>query len=113
MEYYSAPPKNNECESVELRWMNLKSVIHGMKSEREKQTSHINTHMGSRKMVIDEPTCRAGTDNRLVDTVGEEEGGTNRESSTDIYTLQCVNRASGKLLYNTGSPALWGGETLE
>ena len=57
--------------------MNLKSVTHGVKSEREKQTSHINTHMGSRKMVIDERTCRAGTDNRLVDTVGEEEGGTN------------------------------------
>jgi len=70
MEYYSAPPKNNECESVELRWMNLKSVTHGVKSEREKQTSLINTHMGSRKMVIDERTCRAGTDNRLVDTVG-------------------------------------------
>ena len=57
--------------------MNLKSVIHGVKSEREKQTSHINTHMGSREMVTDEPTCRAGVDNRLVDTVGEEEGGMN------------------------------------
>ena len=50
--YELSPPPKNECESAELRWMNLKSVLHGVKSEREKQTSHINTHMESRKMVL-------------------------------------------------------------
>ena len=29
-------------------------------------------------------------ENGLVDTVGEEDSGTNGESSIDIYTLPCV-----------------------
>ena len=38
---------------------------------------------------------------------GEGEGGTNWESSIDIYTLPCVTQtASGKLLYNSESSAL-------
>ena len=42
---------------------------------------------------------------KLVDPAGEGEGRTNRESSTDIYTLSCVRQiASGKLLCSTGSP---------
>ena len=46
--------------------------------------------------------------NRLVDTVGEGEGGMNSESSFEIYTLPCVKQIAGeKLLYNNiGSPAL-------
>ena len=31
-------------------------------------------------------------ENGLLDTVREGEGGTNRESSIDIYTLSCVLR---------------------
>ena len=31
-------------------------------------------------------------ENGLVDTMREGEGGTNRESSIDIYTLSCVLR---------------------
>ena len=43
---------------------------------------------------------------RLVDTMGEGEGGTNQGSSTDIYTLPCVKQAaSRKLLYSRGSSA--------
>ena len=46
-------------------------------------------------------------ENGLVDTAGEGEGGTNWESSTDMYTLPYVKEiAGGKLLYSTGSPAL-------
>ena len=45
-------------------------------------------------------------ESRLVDTVGEDEGGKKWESSIDIYTLSCVKQIdSGKLLNNTGSPA--------
>ena len=45
-------------------------------------------------------------ESRLVDTVGEGEGGKNWESSIDIYTLSCVKQIDGgKLLNNTGSPA--------
>ena len=45
-----------------------------------------------------------------MDTVGEGEGRMNWERSIDIHTLPCVTQiTSGKLLYNTGSPAsiLW------
>ena len=46
----------------------------------------------------------ADIENGLVYTVGEGEGGTKWERSTDIYTSPCVKqRPSGKLLYNTGS----------
>ena len=42
----------------------------------------------------------------LMDMAGEEDSGTNRESSTDMYTPACVKQtASGKLLHSTGSPA--------
>lgn len=34
----------------------------------------------------------ADMESRLVDTVGEGEGGTNREESVETYTLTCVNR---------------------
>ena len=41
-----------------------------------------------------------------MDTVGEGEGGTNREIRFDINTLPCVKWiASGNLLYSTGSSA--------
>ena len=47
-------------------------------------------------------------ENRHVDTVGEREGGTNWESSIEIYTLSCVKQiASGKLLDNTGKLMLY------
>ena len=48
------------------------------------------------------------TENGCVDTEGEGEGGTNWESSTDVYTLSCGKQiASRKLLqaFGTGSLA--------
>lgn len=43
-----------------------------------------------------------------MDTVGEQEGGTNLETSIDIYTLPCVKQiASGDMLISTGNSA-WG-----
>ena len=32
------------------------------------------------------------TEDRFVDTVGEGEGGTNQDSSTDTYTLSCIKQ---------------------
>ena len=47
----------------------------------------------------------AEVENGLMDTVREGEGGTNGESSIDIYTLPCVKQIAGRtLLCNTGSP---------
>ena len=40
MEYYSSI-KRNECESVELRWMNLEPVIQSELSQKEKNKCHI------------------------------------------------------------------------
>ena len=34
-------------------------------------------------------------ENRFVDTAREDEGGTNRESGIDIYTLPCVKQLVG------------------
>ena len=50
-------------------------------------------------------------EDRLVDTVGEGDGGMNWESSIETYTLPYVNyTASGNLLSDTGSssPVLCG-----
>ena len=48
----------------------------------------------------------ANVANELVDTVGEGKGGTNWKSSTEIHTPPCTKqRASGNLLYITGSSA--------
>ena len=57
-------------------------------------------------MATDEPIYRATMETqtwtRRVDTVGEEEGGTNLESGTETYTLQYVKWIiSGNALYDT------------
>ena len=62
MEYYSAL-KRNGFESVLVRWMNLEPVIQSGVSQKEKNKYHILTHIyESRKIVIDEPLFRAGTE---------------------------------------------------
>ena len=51
-----------------------------MKLKREKQILYINTYIWNLKNGTEEPMCRAAmeiqTESRLVDTVGEAEGGT-------------------------------------
>ena len=44
MEYYSSI-KRSECESVELRWMNLESVIQSEVSQKEKKILYISTYI--------------------------------------------------------------------
>ena len=53
IEYYSAI-KMNDCESFELRWMNLEPVIWNEVRQKEKNKYHILTYiyMGFRKMVL-------------------------------------------------------------
>ena len=108
MEYYSAIERNTS-ESVILRWMKLESIIQSEASQKEKNKYCILMHiMESRKTVLmnilQGGNGDADTENRLAYTVGEEEGGTNGESSTETYMLPYVKqRASGNLLYDTGS----------
>ena len=51
-----------------------------------------------RKMVLMNPV-----ENELVDTVGEGEGGTNWESSIDIYALSCVKQWVGSCYITQGA----------
>ena len=52
----------------------------------------------------------ADIEKRLVDTVGQREGGMNSESSMEAYALPCVKQiAGGKSLYDTGIWVGWGG----
>ena len=74
------------------------------------KVSYINvyTHMESRKMspwtYWQGSNGDADIGNRLVDTVGEDEGGTNGESGIETYTLPFVKQtASGNFLYDAGS----------
>ena len=58
MEYYEAM-KANECESVELRQMNLELVIQSEVSQKEKNRYRIFTHIcGIERNGTDEPTWR-------------------------------------------------------
>ena len=79
MAYYSAI-KNNAFESVLMRWMKLDPIIQSKVSQKEKHQYSIFMHIhGIRKMVtmtlyVD---SKRDTDiqNRLLDSVGEGEGG--------------------------------------
>ena len=52
----------------------------------------------------------ANIEKRLVDTVGEGEGGTNWKSNIETYILPHVNQiASGNLLYDAGTQPRWVG----
>ena len=73
--------KFHELYSAELRWMNLEPVILSEVSQKEKSKDCIITHtyMESRKMpLMDLLQVRnrdTDTEMRLVDTVGEGQGG--------------------------------------
>ena len=56
----------------------------------------------------------ADTKNRLLDSVGEGEGGVIRENSIETYTLPSVKQtASGNLTYDAGNPKLVLSDSLE
>ena len=72
--------------------------------------------MESRKMVLINRFAGLEQQYRLgeqtLDMAGEGEGGTNGESSIDMYTLPCVKqRARGKPQCSTESPAWCSAET--
>ena len=59
--------KRNECESVEVSWMNLELVIQNEISQKEKSRYHILTHIYG----TDEPICRAGMRSRCGESTCE------------------------------------------
>ena len=80
-EYYSAI-KNNALESVLMRWMSLEPIIQTEVRQREKQILYLNIHIWNlekwyRSTYLQGNTRDADIENRLVDTVGDGEGGMN------------------------------------
>ena len=78
MEHYSA--KNNAFESVLMRWMKLEPIIQSEVSQKEKHQYTILMHIyGIQKGGNDDLTCKTARDadvkNRLLNSVGEGEGG--------------------------------------
>ena len=79
MEYYSAIKKNT-FESVLMRWMKLEPVIQSEVSQKEKHQYSILMHIygiqkdGNNDLIYE--TARdKNVKNRLLDSVGEGEGG--------------------------------------
>ena len=81
------------------------------KSEREKQILYINAYVWNLEKwywwtYLQGSNGDTDIQNRLVDTVGEGEGGMNWENNMQTYTLPYVKQiASGNVLCDTGSSA--------
>ena len=79
MEYYSAIKKNS-FESVLMRWMKLEPIIQSEVSQKDKDQYSILMHIyGILKGGNDNPICKTEKEtdvqNRILDSVGEGEGG--------------------------------------
>ena len=98
--------------------MNLEPITQNEVSQKEKN-KYILTHIyGIQKDGTGEPFYRTmketDTKNNLVNTVGEEEDGTNGNSSVETYILSYVKQiASGNLLYDAESSNLKVCDNLE
>ena len=95
MEYYSAI-KRNEFEPVVVKWMNLEPVTQSEVSQKgKKQIPYIITYIWNLEKwywwtYLQGRNRDSGTINRLMDIVGQGEGGINWESSIEICTLPFV-----------------------
>ena len=89
------------------------------KSERETQISYINAYMWNLERWYlwsntQDSKEDTGIKNRLLDTVGEGEGGMIWENSIEAYALPYVKQiASGSLTYDLLNPKLVLGDNLE
>ena len=91
-DYYSAI-KRNAFESVLMRWMKLKPIIQKEVSEKERQISYINAYIWNLERWYQwfyMQGSKGDTDlkNRLLDSVGEGEGGMIWEKSTERYNCR-------------------------
>ena len=112
MEYYSAI--KNAFESILIRWMNLEPVIQSEISQKEKHQYSILTHyMEFRKMVTMTLYVRQQKRHRLLDYVGENEGGMIWENSIETCILLYVKQiASPGSMHETGCLGLCTGMVL-
>ena len=92
MEYYSAIKKKT-FESVLMRWMKLEPIIQSEVSQKEKHQYSIITHIyGIQKDGNDNPVCETAkeTQNNILDSVGEGEGGMVWGNSIETCILSYV-----------------------
>ena len=91
-----------------MRWMNLEPIIQSEVSQKDKY--HISTYIYGLQKDGTNNTMQGskgdtGIKNRLLDSVGEGEGGTICKNNTETYTLSYVKQiASGTLMYDVGHP---------
>ena len=107
------------CYDVTLRKsiLNLELVIQSEVSQKEKNKNSVLTHTYIWNIekwywwsYLQGRTGDANAENRLVDTVREEESGADGEDGIGIFVSPYGKLTAGeKLLYNTGNPAgaLW------
>ena len=113
MEYYSAI-KRNAFESVPMRWMKLEPIIQSEVSQKEKYQYSILTHIyGIYKDGNNDPICETARDtdvkNRLLDSVGEGEGGileNSIETCILLYVKQITSPGSMHKTWCSG-PVHW------
>ena len=96
MEYYSAIKKNS-FESVLMEWMKLESIIQSEVSQKDKDQYSILTHIyGIQKDGDDNPICKTEKETeicrRLLDSVGEGEGGMFQQISIKTCILSRVKQ---------------------
>ena len=79
-----------------MRWMTLEPIIQKEVSQKEENKHHVLMHLyGIQKHGPDEPICRAAvetqTENRLMNTVGVEDGDgwMYGESNMETYITIC------------------------
>ena len=111
MEYYSAIKKNTFA-SVLMRWMKLEPIIQGDVSQKDKYQYSILMHMyGIQKDGNDNPVCRTERDTdvqyRLLDSVGEGEGGMIQENSIETCILSSVKYIASPGWMNETSAQSW------
>ena len=80
-----------------MRWMKLEPIIQSEVSQKEKYQYSILTHIyGIQKDGNDNPLCETARDtdvkNRLLDSMGEGEGGMIWENGIVTCILSCKNR---------------------
>ena len=93
MEYYSAM-KRNAFESVLMRCLKLEPIKQWSQSEREGQILYINTHIWNLERrywwsCMQGSKGDADVKNRLLDSIGDGEGGMIWENSDDMYITMC------------------------
>ena len=116
MEYYSAI-KNNSFESVLMRWMKLEPIIPSEVSQKDKDQYGILTHIyGILKDGYYNHICKTEKEtdvqNRLLDSVGEGEGGMFRENSIETSILSRVKQiTSPGWMHETGAQGWCTGKT--